>query len=77
MKKAMIAKDSNRLSVLKSLMTQTLNASKTANPINSDLQILALLRKGVASGKAASEEFRGAGRADLAEKEVCVGFSIV
>lgn len=31
--------------------------------------MLALLRKSAAASRAASEEFRGAGRADLAEKE--------
>jgi len=29
-------KDANRLSVLRSLLSQTLNASKTSNPINTD-----------------------------------------
>lgn len=69
MKTAMQNKDSNRLSVLRSLLTQTLNASKTSNPINTDMQMLALLRKSASASRAASEEFKGAGRADLAEKE--------
>jgi len=69
MKTAMQQKDTNRLSVLRSLMAQTLNASKTSNPINTDMQMLALLRKSSAAAKAASEEFKGAGRQDLAEKE--------
>lgn len=62
-------KDTNRLSVLKSLLTQTLNASKTSTPINTDMQMLALLRKSANASRAASEEFRGAGRQDLADKE--------
>jgi uncharacterized protein YqeY len=62
-------KDSNRLSVLKSLLTQTLNASKTSTPINTDMQMLALLRKTANANRAASEEFKGAGRQDLADKE--------
>jgi len=62
-------KDSNRLSVLKSIMTQTLNASKTSNPINTDMQILALLKKNANASRAASEEFKGNGRQDLADKE--------
>ena len=69
MKTAMQNKDSNRLSVLKSIMTQTLNASKTSNPINTDMQILALLKKNANASRAASEEFKGNGRQDLAEKE--------
>jgi uncharacterized protein len=69
MKAAMQSKDSNRLSVLRALLTQTLNASKTSNPINTDVQMLALLRKSASASRAASQEFRGAGRADLAEKE--------
>jgi uncharacterized protein YqeY len=69
MKVAMQNKDTNRLTVLRSLMSQTLNASKTANPISTDLQMLALLRKNVNSARMASAEFREAGREDLAEKE--------
>lgn len=69
MKTAMQNKDSNRLSVLRALLSQTLNASKTANPINTDMQMLALLRKSANASKAASEEFKGAGRQDLADKE--------
>lgn len=69
MKTAMQQKDTNRLSVLRSLMAQTLNASKTSNPINTDMQMLALLRKASTAAKAASEEFKGAGRQDLADKE--------
>jgi uncharacterized protein YqeY len=65
----MQAKDTNRLSVLRSILTQTLNASKTATPINTDLQMLALLRKSANASRMASEEFKGAGRHDLAEKE--------
>src|SRR3978361_2371531 len=69
MKTAMQNKDSNRLSVLRSLLTQTLNASKTSNPINTDMQMLALLRRSANASKAASEEFKNAGRQDLADKE--------
>jgi uncharacterized protein len=65
----MQAKDTDRLSVLRSLLTQTLNASKTSTPINTDLQMLALLRKSVNASRIASAEFKGAGRQDLAEKE--------
>jgi len=69
MKTAMQNKDSNRLSVLRSILSQTLNASKTSTPINTDMQMLALLRKSAKASRASSEEFKGAGRDDLAEKE--------
>ncbi|RFU28562.1 hypothetical protein B7463_g7767, partial [Scytalidium lignicola] len=69
MKTAMQNKDSNRLSVLRSLLSQALNASKTSNPINTDAQMLALLRKTANASRQASSEFKEAGRQDLAEKE--------
>lgn len=62
-------KDTTRLTVLRSLLSQTLNASKTSSPINTDMQLLALLRKNAKSTKAAAEEFQAAGRMDLVEKE--------
>ena len=62
-------KDSNRLNVLRSVLSQTLNASKTSNPVNTDMQMLALLRKSANASRAASEEFKNAGRLDLSEKE--------
>ena len=62
-------KDQNQLSVLRSILAQTLNASKTSNPINTDIHLLALLRKASKTSKAASQEFVEAGRLDLAEKE--------
>jgi uncharacterized protein YqeY len=65
----MQAKDTDRLSVLRSLLTQTLNASKTSAPITTDLQMLALLRKSANTSRIASAEFKGAGRQDLADKE--------
>ncbi|RDW92167.1 hypothetical protein BP5796_01561 [Coleophoma crateriformis] len=69
MKKAMQDKDSNKLAVLRSLLTATLNASKTSTPIATDMQMLALIRKNANASRAASEEFKAAGRQDLAEKE--------
>ncbi|KAL3418262.1 hypothetical protein PVAG01_09978 [Phlyctema vagabunda] len=69
LKTAMQNKDANRLAVLRSLLSSTLNASKTSNPINTDMQVLALLRKNVTASKTASDEFKNAGRQDLADKE--------
>lgn len=65
----MIAKDTARLNVLRSILTSTLNASKTSSPINSDMQMLSLLQKTASQSKAASDEFKAAGREDLAGKE--------
>lgn len=69
MKSAMRAKDTNRLAVLRSLLSQTLNASKTSSPINTDMQMLTLLRKTANTSRAAQEEFKAAGREDLVQKE--------
>lgn len=69
MKTAMQQKDSNRLSVLRALLSQTLNASKTSQPINTDMQMLSLLRKSSNAARDAAEEFKRAGRQDLADKE--------
>ncbi|TAQ90241.1 hypothetical protein B7494_g1406 [Chlorociboria aeruginascens] len=69
MKTAMQNKDSNRLSVLRALLSQALNASKTNTPIITDMQVLALLRKSTTASQAACEEFRSAGRQDLVDKE--------
>ncbi|TVY38762.1 Altered inheritance of mitochondria protein, mitochondrial, partial [Lachnellula occidentalis] len=69
LKSAMQNKDANRLNVLRALLSQTLNASKTATPINTDMQMLSLLRKTSAQSRAASEEFKKNGREDLARKE--------
>lgn len=62
-------KDTARLAVLRSLLASTLNASKTSSPVNTDLQMLALLRKTANASKVAKEEFESAGRGDLAQKE--------
>ena len=69
MKVAMKAKDTARLSVLRSVIASTLNASKTASPIKTDAQLVALLRKQARSSRDVITEFRQAGREDLVEKE--------
>ncbi|ERT00897.1 hypothetical protein HMPREF1624_02131 [Sporothrix schenckii ATCC 58251] len=69
LKTAMKAKDKNRLTVLRSIMAATLNASKTANPVNTNAKVVALLRKTAKSSQDAVAEFRQAGREDLAEQE--------
>jgi uncharacterized protein len=69
LKVAMRAKDAARLSVLRGIMSATLNASKTSTPIRTDVQLVALLRKTQRSSLDAAEEFKAAGRGDLAVKE--------
>ncbi|EPE10686.1 hypothetical protein F503_05781 [Ophiostoma piceae UAMH 11346] len=69
LKAAMKAKDAPRLSVLRSVLAATLNASKTAQPIDTDVKLVELLRKSARSAQDAVEEFKSAGRSDLAEKE--------
>lgn len=69
LKTAMKAKDTIRLNVLRSLISEVHNAEKSSTPIKSDMQLLSLLRKRQAAAKAASEEFKGAGRQDLVERE--------
>lgn len=69
LKAAMRAKDAPRLAVLRSVISATLNASKTSSPVRTDAALVALLRKTAASQREAAAGFRAAGRADLADKE--------
>lgn len=62
-------KDTNRLNVLRALLAEVTNQAKTSKPINTDMQLLSLLRKRAAAAKSAGAEFRAAGRQDLEEKE--------
>lgn len=69
LKTAMRAKDAARLNVLRSLLAEVTNAAKSPNPVKTDMQLLSMLRKRQAAAKAASLEFKAAGRDDLVEKE--------
>jgi uncharacterized protein YqeY len=69
LKDAMRAKDKQRLNVLRSLMAEITNASKTAKPVDSDAKLLALLKKQAVAAEKAVEEFESAQRPDLVEKE--------
>lgn len=62
-------KDKARLNVLRAILADVTNSAKTPNPIKTDMQLLSLLRKRSSAAKAASQEFKGAGREDLVEKE--------
>ncbi|KKY18119.1 hypothetical protein UCRPC4_g05156 [Phaeomoniella chlamydospora] len=64
-----ISQTVNRLNVLRSVITEVSNASKTSSPIKTDLQVLALLRKKAAMSRDASKQFAEAKRDDLKEKE--------
>jgi uncharacterized protein YqeY len=69
LKSAMRAKDTPRLNVLRSLLAEVTNAAKSPSPVKTDMQLLSMLRKRQAAAKAASAEFKAAGREDLVEKE--------
>ncbi|OQO05360.1 hypothetical protein B0A48_09128 [Cryoendolithus antarcticus] len=70
LKSALKARDAPRLAVLRSLLAEVTNQSKTASPLQTDMQLLSLLRKRQASAETAKQEFEKAGRGDLVEKEV-------
>ncbi|CAK4033393.1 domain-containing [Lecanosticta acicola] len=69
LKTAMKEKDTNRLNVLRGIIADVTNSSKTSNPIKTDMQLVSLLRKRMAAAKEASNDFQAAGRDDLVEKE--------
>lgn len=69
LKTAMRAKDASRLAVLRAVLAAVLNASKTAQPIETDAQLVALLRKTSRAAQEAADQFRAASRGDLVEKE--------
>lgn len=62
-------KDKNRLNVLRSVIADVTSATKSNNPITTDMHVLALLRKRAAAGRQAAAEFAKGGREDLMENE--------
>lgn len=70
LKTAMRAKDAPRLSVLRAIMSASLNASKTSNPIRTDVQLVALVRRIQKSSQDAVSDAKAAGREDLVDKEI-------
>ncbi|KAK2799495.1 hypothetical protein FQN50_008467 [Emmonsiellopsis sp. PD_5] len=68
LKDAMRAKDTTKLNVIRSLISDINNAAKTTTPIDSDFQIFKLLHKHKAQLKDASAQYVEAGRVDLSEK---------
>ncbi|KAG0640860.1 Yqey-like protein-domain-containing protein [Tuber brumale] len=69
LKDAMRNKDTNKLNVIRGILSDISNASKTTNPPSTDLDILALINKTKKMSAASIAEFREAGREDLVEKE--------
>lgn len=69
LKTAMRAKDAPRLAVLRAVMAANLNASKTASPIRTDVQLVALMRSIQKGHEESAAEAKTAGREDLVEKE--------
>jgi len=58
-----------RLDVLRGLISDVTNAGKTTKPVNTDSQVLAIIRKRVKSSEAAADEFHTAKREDLRARE--------
>ncbi|KAL4975269.1 hypothetical protein BDW66DRAFT_73313 [Aspergillus desertorum] len=69
LKTAMRAKDTDRLNVIRALISETNNSQKTSSPIQTDLQLLALIRKRAAASRDSIQQFVEANRPDLKEKE--------
>ncbi|KAL4914089.1 hypothetical protein BDW62DRAFT_149129 [Aspergillus aurantiobrunneus] len=69
LKTAMRSKDTDRLNVLRALISETNNSQKSPSPIQTDLQLLALIRKRTAASKDSAKQFLDADRPDLKEKE--------
>ncbi|KAL4803153.1 hypothetical protein BDV18DRAFT_43844 [Aspergillus unguis] len=69
LKTAMRAKDTDRLNVLRALISETNNSQKTSSPIQTDLQLLSLIRKRASACKDAAQQMQDANRPDLKEKE--------
>lgn len=66
----MKAKDTPRLNVLRAMISEYNNASKTATPIQTDLQLLALLKKKKMASENAAQEAKKANRQDLEDKQL-------
>ena len=69
LKTAMRAKDAPRLAVLRAIIADITNSTKTQSPISDDISLLSLLKKRISASRTAVEEFRQADRKDLVAKE--------
>ncbi|CAH0048627.1 unnamed protein product [Clonostachys solani] len=70
LKTAMRAKDAPRLAVLRAILSENLNASKTKTPIRTDPQLVIQIMKMKRSTEDTAAEAKKVGRDDLAEKEL-------
>ena len=69
LKAALRSKDKPRLAVLRALLADITNASKTSTPVASDATFYLLLQKQIKASHAAVGEFQAAKRDDLVDKE--------
>ena len=69
LKTAMRTKDTPRLAVLRAIIADITNSTKTHSPISDDISLLSLLKKRISASRAAVEEFCQADRKDLVAKE--------
>ncbi|KAF2671549.1 GatB/YqeY domain-containing protein [Microthyrium microscopicum] len=69
LKTAMRARDKPRLTVLRAILADITNSSKTAAPVNDDLALLALIKKKMGTTRQSIQEFYEADRKDLVAKE--------
>jgi uncharacterized protein YqeY len=69
LKTAMRSKNKPALNTIRALQAEIINASKTAKPIASDGALYSLIQKHIKSSQVSIDEFKGAKREDLVEKE--------
>jgi uncharacterized protein YqeY len=65
----MRARDTSRLAVLRGILADVTNSSKTSSPVKDDLGLLAILKKRRNTSQKAVEDFYLADRKDLVVKE--------
>lgn len=66
---AMRARDKTKLAVVKDILAQVVNASKTKQPVEADSQVYTLLRSSIAKREESARSYREHSRQDLAETE--------
>lgn len=70
LKTAMRAKDGPRLAVLRAIISANLNASKTKQPIRTDVQLVKAITRMRRTAEDSAAEAKAAGREDLVEKSL-------
>jgi len=69
LKSALRSKDKPRLDVLRTILSEITNASKTSKPVSTPAQLHSLLLRQIKSSRASIAEFKSAKREDLVGKE--------